>query len=60
MQEIYQKTVFEPVTFSGVGLHSGNRSKIKIYPAGDNHGIVFKRVDLKENNLIEAKYSNVS
>ena len=60
MQEIYQKTVFEPVTFSGVGLHSGNPSKIKIYPAGDNHGIVFKRVDLKENNLIEAKYSNVS
>ena len=60
MQEIYQKTIFEPVTFSGIGLHSGHRSKIKIYPAGDNTGIVFKRIDLKENNLIEAKYSNVS
>ena len=60
MQEIYQKTVLEPVSFSGVGLHSGKISKIKNYPAGDNTGIVFKRIDLKEKQRIEAKYSNVS
>ena len=60
MQDIYQKTIFEPVTFSGVALHSGESSKITIYPAGDNHGIAFKRTDLKENNLVEAKYNNVS
>ena len=60
MQEIYQKTIFEPVEFSGVGLHSGKTTKIKIFPAKSNQGIIFKRVDLKQNNCVEANYKNVS
>lgn len=60
MQEIYQKTISNSVQLEGVGLHSGKTSNIKILPANEDHGIVFKRIDLKKNNLIKAKYSNVS
>ena len=60
MQDIYQKTVTEPIVFSGIGLHSGKTSKIKILPAKPDEGIVFKRSDLNQNNKIEANYKNVS
>ena len=60
MNRIYQKTLSEPVSFEGVGVHSGKRSKIKILPGKNDSGIVFKRVDLLNNNLIEANYKNVS
>ena len=60
MQEIYQKTIYEPVTFNGIGLHSGKKSKITILPAKENEGIIFKRIDLEENNLVKASYKNVS
>ena len=60
MFSIYQKTIEHKITFSGVGLHSGKNSNVKFIPAHDNQGIVFKRVDLENNNLIEAKFNNVS
>ena len=60
MQEIYQKTISEPLKFSGTGLHSGQVSTITILPGKENQGVIFKRVDLKDNNLIEANYQNVS
>ena len=60
MQDIYQKTVTEPIVFSGIGLHSGKISKIKILPAKPDEGIVFKRLDLNQNNTIKANYKNVS
>ena len=60
MQDIYQKTVTEPIVFSGIGLHSGKISKIKILPAKPDEGIVFKRSDLNQNNTIKANYKNVS
>ncbi len=60
MEDIYQKTITEPIIFEDIGLHSGEISKITIYPARDNQGIIFKRVDLNKNNLIEANYNNVS
>jgi UDP-3-O-[3-hydroxymyristoyl] N-acetylglucosamine deacetylase len=43
-----------------VGLHSGNKSKITILPGNIDQGIVFRRIDLKENNLVEANYESVS
>jgi len=46
--------------FKGIGLHNGLRSEIKILPALENHGIIFKRIDLNSNNLIKANYKNVS
>ena len=36
MQDIYQKTVSTPVSFKGVGLHSGKNCKITILPAGND------------------------
>ena len=60
MQNLNQKTISRPINFEGIGLHFGNTSRIKILPANDNDGIIFKRIDLKENNLIKANYKNVS
>ena len=60
MLRIYQNTLITPVSFEGVGLHSGINSKITILPAQSDQGIIFKRVDLKEDNLVHANYKNVS
>ena len=60
MQEIYQKTLSKTVRFEGVGLHSGQISKININPLGEDQGIIFKRTDLRNNNIIKANYTNVS
>ena len=59
MQEKYQKTLSKIIQLEGIGLHSGVKSKIKILPAASNTGIIFKRVDVKKNNIIEANYKNV-
>ena len=60
MQDIYQKTLSKKVLFKGIGLHSGVTSTINVMPAQEDEGIVFKRVDLKENNLIKANFNNVT
>ena len=60
MSEMYQKTIVTPINLQGVGLHSGKDSTIKILPGEENQGIIFKRVDLKLNNIISADYENVS
>ena len=60
MSEIYQKTLYKPIEFEGIALHSGIRSNIKINPAKEDFGVVFKRIDLEKNNLIEANYKNVT
>ena len=60
MQEIFQQTLAEPIKFVGIGLHSGQNSQITIIPAKAGHGILFKRIDLKNNNIVEANYKNVS
>jgi UDP-3-O-[3-hydroxymyristoyl] N-acetylglucosamine deacetylase len=55
-----QKTIKKEITFSGLGLHCGHTVDICIKPSGPNTGIVFKRIDLKNNNLIYPNFSNVS
>ena len=60
MLNLFQKTISKQVEFKGIGLHSGLESKIKIIPADNNYGIVFKRTDLKKNNIIKANFENVS
>jgi UDP-3-O-[3-hydroxymyristoyl] N-acetylglucosamine deacetylase len=60
MLSVNQKTILNEVPFKGIGLHSGVKAEIKILPAQENYGIVFKRIDLKENNLIKANFKNVS
>ena len=60
MSYLNQKTVLKPVSFSGVGLHSGLNVNLSLKPALPNTGILFKRIDLKENNIIFPNFSNVS
>ena len=60
MSLLNQKTVKKKVSFTGIGLHSGKQVKICIKPSEPNTGIVFKRIDLKENNLIYPNFMNVS
>ena len=52
MPSFYQKTIKREIQFHGVGLHSGKKVNMKLVPAAPNHGIVFKRTDLKTQNLI--------
>ena len=56
MLEIFQQTLSAPVNISGKGLHTGKFAKVKILPGVENQGIIFKRVDLKNNNLIKANF----
>tara|TARA_A100001035_G_scaffold79187_1_gene61324 strand:+ start:596 stop:1522 length:927 start_codon:yes stop_codon:yes gene_type:complete len=60
MSSLNQKTIKAPMSFEGVGLHTGKEVLMKIYPAKPNSGIVFKRVDIKKNNLIFPDVYNVS
>tara|TARA_B100000575_G_C23116104_1_gene645221 strand:- start:612 stop:1535 length:924 start_codon:yes stop_codon:yes gene_type:complete len=54
-----QKTLSERVSFEGIGLHSGKKTKITLIPTYENQGVIFKRVDIKHNNEIKALYQNV-
>ena len=60
MSYLTQKTIKKNVTFNGVALHSGLDVNICIKPAEPNFGIVFKRVDFKENNLVYPNFMNVT
>ena len=60
MTLLNQKTIKTPVSFSGIGLHSGKPAKICVKPSSPDSGIVFKRTDLKDNNLIYPNFMNVS
>ncbi len=60
MSSLNQKTVKNSISFNGVGLHNGKSVELTINPSDPNTGIVFKRLDLKENNLIYPNFKNVS
>ena len=60
MSVLNQKTVKNIIKFSGIGLHSGEEVNLSIKPAVPNTGIIFKRVDLSQNNLIYPSFENVS
>jgi len=56
---IWQKTLAQPVSFSGIGLHSGRRVEVTLYPAAANQGLRFVRTDLPGRPQIRAHYSRV-
>ena len=60
MTLLNQKTLKHSLNLSGVGLHSGKISNVCLRPSDPNTGIVFKRVDLRTNNIIYPNFSNVS
>ena len=57
MSYLTQKTIKNNVTFNGIALHSGLNVNVTVNPAGPNSGIVFKRIDLKLNNLDGMKFN---
>ena len=56
---LQQQTLSRPVSFSGIGLHSGNRVNMTFLPAPVNSGVRFRRVDLEGKPEIEARVENV-
>ena len=60
MSYLTQKTIKSNIFFSGIALHSGINVNICIKPAEPDFGIVFKRVDLKLNNIIYPNFNNVT
>ena len=60
MSLLNQKTLKNSVQFKGIGLHSGKVVNLSINPSEPDTGIVFKRVDLKNNNLVYPSFLNVS
>ena len=60
MSVLSQKTLKKSVKFDGIGLHTGKKVSMTVFPSEPNSGIIFKRIDLKENNLILPSVYNVS
>jgi UDP-3-O-[3-hydroxymyristoyl] N-acetylglucosamine deacetylase len=56
---IIQQTVGRSISCSGVGLHSGKTTRMKIHPAPINHGIQFVRTDLPDKPVIPARFNCV-
>ncbi len=52
---IFQRTIKNEVRATGVGLHSGEKVNLTLKPAKEDHGIVFKRVDQRNNTQIRVE-----
>ena len=55
-----EKTIAKEVTFEGKGLHSGKNCMVKLIPAHGGSGIIFKRSDIEEDNIIPADFKYIS
>ena len=56
---IRQRTLKNEIKATGVGLHTGEKVYLTLKPAPEDHGIVFRRVDLDPIVEIAAKAENV-
>lgn len=54
-----QKTLQAPLSFKGIGLHTGAKTSIRCHPAPANCGIVFLKTDLKTPARIPAHFDAV-
>ena len=57
---LQQQTLAKSASFSGVGLHSGNKVSMTLLPAPPNSGVIFRRVDLDSRAEIPAQVGNVA
>ena len=55
----FQRTIKKPASYSGTGLHTGNKTTITFKPAPVDHGIVFVRKDLDGSPEIPADIDHV-
>ena len=53
----WQRTLKAPISCVGTGLHSGKRVSMTLRPAPADHGIVFRRTDLRRD--IPARFDSV-
>ena len=60
MSVLTQSTIANRISFSGVGIHTGKHVNVNILPASPNSGIIFKRIDLNQNNIVIPNFENVS
>jgi UDP-3-O-[3-hydroxymyristoyl] N-acetylglucosamine deacetylase / 3-hydroxyacyl-[acyl-carrier-protein] dehydratase len=56
---VQQHTIKEPVSLSGVGLHTGSISTMTFRPAPENSGIRFRRIDMGGTPEIPADVDHV-
>jgi UDP-3-O-[3-hydroxymyristoyl] N-acetylglucosamine deacetylase/3-hydroxyacyl-[acyl-carrier-protein] dehydratase len=49
-----QCTLKNSISFLGVGLHTGEKVTLEIFPAPENHGYKFQRTDLPEQPIVNA------
>ncbi len=59
MTKINQKTLKDKISFSGIGLHNGLNVNLTIKPYKPGGGIIFKRLDIQDHNIIHANFKNV-
>lgn len=57
---ILEHTIGQRVSYEGVGLHTGKRVSITIYPAPPSTGIVFRRSKGSFKEVVKASYGNIS
>lgn len=59
--KILQRTLKTPISCSGIGLHSGEKVTITLFPAEPDTGIVFRRTDLGDGGVnIPASWRHVA
>jgi UDP-3-O-[3-hydroxymyristoyl] N-acetylglucosamine deacetylase len=57
----HQTTLRQPVSFSGIGLHSGRTVSMRLLPAEADTGIRFKRTNIKgKGAIVPARYDLVT
>src|SRR5438477_2480055 len=54
-----QYTVGKTASLSGTSLHTGEKVTLKLHPAPVDHGIKFRRKDLQDEPIIDAKIDNL-
>jgi UDP-3-O-[3-hydroxymyristoyl] N-acetylglucosamine deacetylase/3-hydroxyacyl-[acyl-carrier-protein] dehydratase len=50
----HQQTLSRTIEFKGVGIHTGAEVTLRLIPAPENHGLVFRRDDLPDAPLVPA------
>ncbi len=54
-----QKSITTPISFNGIGLHTGNKVSMVLRPAPENTGYVFRIGKGQSKNIIKADFKNV-
>ncbi|MBX3483197.1 UDP-3-O-acyl-N-acetylglucosamine deacetylase [Phenylobacterium sp.] len=48
----FQHTVRSPALFAGIGVHTGEYTRVSVRPAAANSGVVFVRTDVKDRDNV--------